>query len=844
MPLLFLYEGMPKRKNHVSKSALTLKKIFGAIASFLIALGTPLLVVLKLLFSLTIEAGAISLNILAAYFNLILHFLLTINTLLLKATASGRSLLAHFIPRLPKKPLLRRQAKRHPLLAAPPPQKKPLTLPNLARITPRLSLPHPSISLASLASRVSFPAPRPQFLLTISLCFFLLTTFASLQAYLFLTSLPNPHLLTQNTSPVTTKIYDRHGTLLYQFYKDQNRTPIALTNLPPYVSQSVIAIEDKNFYHHPGFDSEAIARAALANSSGTAVQGGSTITQQLIKLKLLTPEKTVIRKIKEVILAFWAERLYTKNQILEMYLNEVPFGGQTYGIEAAAETYFKKPARNLTLAEAALLAALPKAPTTLSPFGSLDKAKERQSSVLNAMVSQNYLTAPEAAQAKSEPLKIAPLETEIKAPHFVMFVKGYLQKKYGPDVLDHGLQVITTLDYPLYESATALLKKGVTAQKYLHVGNGAALITNPKTGEILTMTGSIDYFDSPSDGQVNLTTAERSPGSSIKPLNYALAFERGLLNPSSPIDDIPTAFRVPGQPVYLPQNYDGRFHGRIPARVALGSSYNIPAVKTLEKNGVINFLQFATNLGITSFSDPDRYGLSLTLGGGEVKMTDLATAYSSFANQGEKVDLNPIIQIKNYKGNILESNTSNQFTRRSDSEGGPLATGNSRVLSPRTAFLVSDILADDRARTPAFGPRSNLNIPGHTVSVKTGTTETKRDNWTIGYSFGPDPRLAAVWVGNNDNTPMSPYLESGNTGAAAIWNPIMALLLKDQPNSPIPKPSNLTEVKICALTNTLPCENCPNITTEYFTPGTEPKVACHLIKDDLEKFRSARINRP
>lgn len=632
--------------------------------------------------------------------------------------------------------------------------------------------------------------------------------------------LPNPRLLTVRDIPVSTKIYDRNGGLLYQIYSDENRSIVSLDNLPKYVVDATIAIEDKNFYRHLGFDPAGIIRAALANSKGGNTQGGSTITQQLVKSALLSPERTFSRKIKELVLAFWTERMYTKKDILAMYLNQVPYGGAAYGIEAASQTYFKKSAHELTLAQAALLAGLPSAPTIYSPFGSHPElTRERQHQVLSAMVNQGYITQFQADTASKEELTLAPLATEIKAPHFVMYVKDYLIERYGIRRVEQGgLEVTTSLDLPTYETVSLLVHDGVAKQKYLNVGNGAALATNPKTGEILAMVGSTDYFDLSHDGNVNVTVALRSPGSSIKPLNYALALEKKLITPSTILDDSPIIYKSAGTTPYAPRNYDNKFHGKVSARVALASSYNIPAVKVLEKNGLTNFLDFAAKAGITTFTDPSRYGLAITLGGGEVKMTDMAQAFSMFANSGSRVALTPVLKVTDYQGHVLEDNTR------------PITTP---VVSAQTAFLISNILTDDSARAPTFGRGSVLNIPGHSVSVKTGTAETKRDNWTIGYTPSV---LVAVWVGNNDNSPMSPYLESGNTGAAAIWNPIMAYLLKDKPSEPITPPENLVAVSVCTLTGTLPCENCPSVTTEYFTKGTEPKIACKLSKEDADKL--------
>jgi len=447
-------------------------------------------------------------------------------------------------------------------------------------------------------------------------------------------------------------------------------------------------------------------------------------------------------------------------------------------------------------------------------------AKQRQQQVLGSMAAQGFITPLQAKSFASEQLNFAQVETSIKAPHFVMFVKDYLVQKYGIRAVETGgLEVTTSLDYPIYEKVIKILADGVAAQKNLNVGNGAALVTNPSTGEILAMVGSINFFDLKNDGNVNVSISSRSPGSSIKPLNYALAFDKGIITPSTIIDDSPITYRVAGSSAYSPQNYDGKFHGKVTARVALASSYNIPAVKVLEKNGINNFLDQAEKMGITTWTDRSRFGLSLTLGGGEVKMTDMAEAYSSFATGGYRVDLKPVLKITDFKGNVLEDNTD--------------SVNKQPVISPNTAFLISNILADNAARTPTFGPNSNLVIPNHTVSVKTGTTEDKRDNWTIGFT----PRLlTAVWVGNNDNSPMSPYLESGNTGAAAIWNPIMTTLLADKSDETLAVPNDILSVSICTLTGTLTCDKCPSPRAEYFLRGTEPKVACNLTQEDVDKL--------
>lgn len=672
---------------------------------------------------------------------------------------------------------------------------------------------------------------RDSYLITTGAIACFLLIFLPFQGYQLISSLPHPKTLSVRDIPVSTKIYDRNGILLYQFYADENRSLIKVSDLPKYVPQATIAIEDKNFYHHFGFDPMGMIRAAIAITQGKPIQSGSTITQQLIKSALLTPEQTITRKVKEVILSVWAENMYSKDQILTMYLNQVPYGGSTFGVQTASQIYFGKNAKDLTLAEAAYLAGLPSAPSVYSPFGTRpDLAKKRQEQVLLAMVEAGFITDNQAQKALSDKLDFENPETSIKAPHFVMYVRDYLIKKYGSRLVEQGgLEVTTSLDYQLYEKTNEILRQEVEKQAYLSVGNGAVLITNPKTGEILSMSGSTNFFDTTNDGNVNVTVSERSPGSSIKPLTYALGFENKLISPSSIILDTPVSYQSAGQPPYRPQNYDNRFHGPVPVRVALASSYNIPAVRVLEKVGLKNFIDFAKKLGITTFTEPNRYGLALTLGGGEVTMVDMATSYSAFANGGTRTNLKPVLKVKDYLGHTLEDNTNSEWQTKNTTQ----------VISSRTAYLINSILSDDGARSPAFGRGSILNIPNHQVAVKTGTAETKRDNWTIGFtpSF-----LVAVWVGNNNNSPMSPFLESGNTGAAAIWNPVFQEVLKNQPNEAFTPPSNLITLQICAINGLLPCENCPQITTEVFTPGSEPKVACKITKEEKDRFLNQAQN--
>lgn len=649
--------------------------------------------------------------------------------------------------------------------------------------------------------------------LTLSLVSILLSLI--IIAYFFFKSLPPIENLTTRKIPMTTKILDRNNKLLYKIYKDQNRSLIHLSDLPQYALDATIAIEDKSFYKHWGISLRGIIRALRENKErGATVQGGSTITQQLVKNALLTPERTLDRKVREIVLALFVERKFSKRQILEMYLNEVGYGGEAYGIEEASQMYFGISARDLSLSQAAFLAGLPASPTDYSPFGANPQiAKIRQLEVLDAMVQEGYITEKEAEGARREKLHFIPQEIPIKAPHFVFFVKELLEKKYGAEFIDQGgLTIKTTLDLDVQDMAQKEVKIGVEKQKYLLVGNGSAVIENPVTGEILAMVGSTDYFNTANDGNVNVTTALRQPGSSIKPVTYSLALSSGLYTTGTTISDSPVTYHTEGSPAYSPQNYDAKFHGVVTLRQALACSYNVPAVKVLASLGVYRLIDFAEKLGITSWTDRNRFGYSLTLGGGEVKPLEMAKVFSVFANEGKKVEQKYVLTITDSKGKVIEDNT---FASRTE-----------QVISPIVAFQISDILADNAARTPTFGAFSPLVIPGHTVSVKTGTTDSKKDNWTIGYT---KDYTVVVWIGNNNNQPMSIYLESGNTGAAMIWNPIMKNLLKDKKNTPLATPKELIEVEICQQTGTLPCPGCI-VKKEYFIRGTEPKEKCTKIE--------------
>ena len=706
--------------------------------------------------------------------------------------------------------------------------KRKISLPKLKFSLPKLKLSFPKITFPKInlalirlfksKKKIIYEAKRakalkPKIKVPFKLLFFLLGNLVSLIliayfSFLIFKDLPSPTKLLNRQQSLSTKIYDRNGTLLYKIYRGKNRTPISLKALPAFVIQATIAIEDKDFYHHNGLSLRGIIRAVYQNIILGEKTGGSTITQQLVKNALLSPEKTWRRKIKEAVLALLVEKKYSKDQILEMYFNEVGYGGSTYGIEEASQTYFSKSASELNLAEASLLAGLPASPTRFSPFGhNPETAKGRQEIVLRRMVEDGYISEEEMQKALSQKISFASQETEIFAPHFVMFVKDLLVEKYGENMVEEGgLEVKTSLDLGIQETAQKIVNEEIKKLGNLHITNGAALVTNPKTGEILAMIGSKNYFTKDIDGNVNVTTSLRQPGSSIKPINYSIALENGF-TPATLIDDSPITYKVPGQPPYSPENYDRRFHGEVPLRIALGSSYNVPAVKVLAAFGVKKMIARGTEMGITSWTDPSRYGLSLTLGGGEIKMTDIAVVYGVLANSGIRVNLNPILEVKDGSGKILEKNSQGEETP---------------VLNPGTAFLLTNILSDNNARTPAFGPNSQLFIPARPVAVKTGTTQNMRDNWTIGYT---PSRLTAVWVGNNDNTPMS-YVASGVTGASPIWRKIMDNILQNQTIEEFPRPEEITEVEICQTTGTLPCQGCPSVKKEYFIRGTEPKGAC------------------
>jgi 1A family penicillin-binding protein len=631
-----------------------------------------------------------------------------------------------------------------------------------------------------------------------------------------LEDLPSPMELSQKSPEVSTKIYDRNGVLLYKIYKDENRTPVSLKDLPREVILSTLATEDSEFYYHNGFSIKGMLRAVLNNILKGELTGGSTITQQLVKNALLSPEKTITRKLKEIVLAAEVELHYNKDQILEMYLNEVPFGGTAYGIQEASQVYFGKDAKKLTLAEAALLAGLPKSPTKYSPNGNHpESAFVRQKEVLNLMVANGFITNEERDEALNQKITFAENKTEILAPHFVMYVKEALEEKYGEEMLEKGgLNVLTTLDMGIQKMAENIVAEEVTKLRSYKVGNGAALVVNPQTGEILAMVGSKDFFDIQNQGNVNILTSLQQPGSSIKIINYAYALSHGY-TPSSIIDDSPVTFNIRGSAPYSPNNYDGKFVGQLTLRSAFAQSRNVPAVKVLASYGIDRMISEGQKMGITTWNDPSKYGLSITLGGADIKPIDLAQVYSVIADYGTKVSFNPIIKITDYKGKVLEDNSKREGIQ---------------VVDPRVAYILTDILNDNAARAPAFGTNSLLNITGHKeVAVKTGTSNSLRDNLAIGYN---QDYLVATWVGNNDNSPMA-KIASGVTGATPIFNKIMTYLLKDKSNHPWQAPEGVKKIPICYSFKKPDSEDIVTKTyEEWFLLENIPKNTCNQPKSN------------
>ena len=611
--------------------------------------------------------------------------------------------------------------------------------------------------------------------------------------------IPNPTKLSSGEYSQSSQILDRKGRLLFEIYSDKKRTSVELKDISDNLKKATLAIEDVNFYKHNGFDLRGILRGLYRSVFQKRLQGGSTITQQLVKNALLTQERTISRKIKEAILTVATEILYSKDKILEMYFNQTPYGGTIWGVQSASREFFNKDVKDLNLAEAALISGLPGSPTKYNPFSHPEAAKARQEMVLTRMNEVGFISKEEMEKAKAEKLNYYLDKTGILAPHFVFYVKEQLTEKYGLKKLtEGGLKVTTTLDLDLQKISETIVASEVAKLKKSNVTNGAALITEPGSGQILAMVGSIDYFSNDIDGKYNVATALRQPGSSIKPLNYATGLELGKITAASIVDDSPTCFSQVNQKPYCPTNYGNTYHGLQTIRNSLANSLNIGAVKVLKLNGVETFIASASAMGITTFKDPANYGFSLTLGGGEVYMTDMATAYGVLANMGVKQNLTPIIKVEDKDGKILEEFKENP---------------GERVLSRETSYIIQNILSDDRARSMVFGAGSLLNIKKHPeVAVKTGTTNDLRDNWTYGYT---SDYVVGTWVGNNDNSKMRGVV-SGISGAAPIWNKIMTEILKDKTVKKPVMPTNIIGINVCNLTGGAVPEGGCDSHYEYF----------------------------
>ncbi len=620
------------------------------------------------------------------------------------------------------------------------------------------------------------------FLITTSIIIFWISSF----------KIPDLKSFENRTVAQSTKIFDRTGEiLLYDVFENKKTATVPINQISHYIKNATVAIEDAEFYQHKGIKPTAIIRAVLANISnmlgaGGYSQGGSTITQQVIKNSLLTTEKSVSRKIKEWVLSLEIERVLNKDQILEIYLNESPYGGTIYGVEEASQIYFGKSAIDLTLAESAYLAALPQAPSLYSPYGNgKTKLEARKNLVLQKMLENKFISQDEFDKAKTEKVTWKPQEkTGIKAPHFVTFIRQYLENKYGTKAInENGYRVITTLDYKLQEKAEETVKKyALENEKNFKAENASLVAIDPKTGQIISMVGSRDYFDKEIDGNFNVSIAHRQPGSTFKPFVYATAFNKGY-TPDTVLFDVPTEFQSScdalGKPLdtstkpeecYMPENYDGKYTGPISLRDALAQSRNIPAIKTLYLAGIADSIATARSLGIESLDTPERYGLTLVLGGGEVSLLEMTNAYGVFADKGTKNKYTGILKIEDKDGNIIEN-----FSPKPEV-----------VMNENVALQITDILSDNKARTPAYGSTSVLYFPGRDVAVKTGTTNDYKDAWIIGYT----PNLVVgCWAGNNDNTPMEKKV-AGQI-IAPLWNSFMKEALKTIPDEKFSKPAEV-----------------------------------------------------
>jgi len=634
-----------------------------------------------------------------------------------------------------------------------------------------------------------------------------------------LKDLPTPSKLASLHASESTKILDRNGSVLYAT-GEEHRTVINSQDIPDTVKQATVAAEDATFYTNHGLDFKGIARAAWRDiTRGKKTEGGSTITQQFVKNAILTGQKTFTRKIREAILALEIEQIYTKDQILTMYLNEIPYGGNIYGIQEASKTFFEKDPKDLTLSESATLAAILNAPTYYSPYGThTDDLFARKNYVLNRMAKLGYVSQVDADAAKTQsPDKLNPKFTarheSINAPHFVMYVKEKLVEQYGEKMVDSGgLKVTTSLDLDKQKKAEDAIASGSAKLDRYGATNAALVSEDVKTGEILAMVGSRDYFDIENDGNVNVTDSERQPGSSFKPIVYATAFKQSRYSPSFNLFDVRTDFGN-----YTPNNYDGSTHGAVTMRTALSNSLNIPAVKTLALVGVPEALKTAKDLGITTLNQPDRYGLSLVLGGGEVKPIEMAGAFGAFSDAGTYHQPTSILKVEDSKGKTIYEYKSeaNKF----------------QAVDPQVAYEISNVLDDDEARQMVFGSNNALDFgPDYHVAAKTGTTQEFHDAWTIGYST---QIATAVWVGNNDNTKMSNGAD-GSVVAAPIFHSYMANFSDNKED--FQRPPGIQEVTVEKYSNKLPTQYSQNLIKDIFASFQVP-----TDKDDVNV--ALRVNK-
>ncbi len=657
--------------------------------------------------------------------------------------------------------------------------------------------------------------PRLKFLSAVLLLLLVITGGSCL--YLF-HDLPDVDSLPEHLNQPSLRILDRHGSLLYEILPEEGgrHAVLPLEELPQCMLQATIAIEDRNFYQNPGVDLEGVLRAFWINlQGGETIAGGSTITQQVARNLLLgseRTERTPRRKLREIVLAWQMTRKLSKDEILALYLNQTYYGGLAYGVEAASQTYFGKPAWELLLPECALLAGLPQAPGLYDPLTDPEKARERQLIVLGLMEKEGFITAEERHAAGITPLRYNPAPYPIQAPHFVWLVKDRLDALFTAGQLDQqaSLVVHTTLDLNYQRVAEEVIARRLQAFKPKegrldqNVNNAALVVLDPRSGDVLALIGSADYFDESIQGAVDMAVSRRQPGSAFKPFLYAQSLDPQRPNPwtaASMLLDVRTTFLTHEDKPYTPKNYDGREHGPVSVRQSLASSLNIPAVLTLEKVGIPQTIHLARRLGITSLGDPDEYDLSLALGGGQMSLLQLSNAYAAFANGGTFTGSRLLLDVQAADGSLVYT----------ESRPTPV-----QVFDPRVAWLINDILSDDYARKVGFGENSTLKIE-RTAAVKTGTTTNFHDNWTIGYT--PE-LLVGVWVGNSNYQAMRDV--NGLTGAAPIWQDVIRRLLAGRPDRPFPRPEGLVQVEVCDLSGLLPTPACEHTRTEWFIAGTEP----------------------